>query len=73
MQALAHATHHRMRRAALMGARRPPPPNQVYKGFLVRDGKFVALKKINILQKVGGAARGPASTPARCADARGSV
>jgi hypothetical protein len=26
----------------------------VSKGFLVKDAKFVALKKINILQKVGG-------------------
>ena len=26
----------------------------VFKGFLIRDTKFVALKKINILQKVAG-------------------
>lgn len=27
---------------------------QVFKGYLIRESKFVALKKINILQKVGG-------------------
>lgn len=33
----------------------PAAPLQVFKGFLVRDARFVALKKINILQKVGAA------------------
>jgi serine/threonine protein kinase len=31
----------------------PPGPPKVFKGFLMRESRFVALKKINILQKVG--------------------
>lgn len=47
------AAGHKLPRRALTPL--PAAPLQVFKGFLVRDARFVALKKINILQKVGAA------------------